>query len=115
MVGWLGIGEELVDAAGWHEFEHVWEHWGLGYARPIEFGHVGETNLLDKVGGGGELGSDSLKSSSRSSTDVSGEALLEEVPVSWSSVDTEHGNKVSGVNSISKELESKAWGEWVAS
>ena len=40
------------------------------------------------------------------------EGVGEEVPVVWLPSNTPHGNKVSGVNSISQEFESHSWSKW---
>jgi hypothetical protein len=80
----------------------------------VEACEVRETNLLDVVGGSRKLLRYSDMGSGRCcETGLCEEVVGEKVPVAWLTLRAPHGDKVGGVNTISKELKAKSWSEWI--
>lgn len=67
-------------------------------------GHVGQAYFLDEPGLGGEFSSENLQST-MSCTDMGGEVIGEEVPISRLTIDAVHRDKVGGVLPIPQEFE----------
>lgn len=75
------------------------------FAFLVDAAHVGETHLLDVFGLGGEFGGDGFQCHTLSPSDVRGEIIAEEVPVSGLTFDTVHRNKIGRVVIVSQEFQ----------
>jgi hypothetical protein len=106
--------EKSMDIAVCGESQTEWNVvWHILMSTLIEAREVRETDLLDELGGRRELLTNLVQGTGGWwGGDMGPEVVREEVPVVFLTGDIVHGDKVGGVNSISKELETKSWTEW---
>ncbi len=97
--------------ASWLESELPWEDVFAGsFTSLVLAGHLRETNGLNPLGLGGEAGFKRLERDRLGVWDVVREIVGEPVQVILT-INAEHGNEVGGVNAISEELDTHAWGK----